>query len=132
MVKNLYVIMPEIPVMARRVRVRFTDLSSSFLARLFRKYSGLRRRISIIDLTLLKDTLAIQLRKCSKRMIRISDKTRFRYEKINIGGIMEKQNQLLRDLLSEQQTLLRKQSQEIIEHERNRIREKYSSGAGNR
>ena len=120
MIKNLYVLLPEIPpFFSLRTRSFFR------LNRLFLQRKGFEKNIAIIDLSQLKETLAIHLKGVAKR-VQISDNEQIKFERLNVKNLLDQQSQLLRTLLEEQKKQLKEQSKNISEQERARIHKKYN------
>ncbi len=132
LVKNLYIIVPEIASLTKTVRVRLNNLFVPMLTMLFKEHQQMRKKVSIVDLSVLNNTLAIHLKNTSTHMIRISKNNIFKYEKMNLRAILNKQSELLRELIAEQHLILRQESQEILKQEQERLKNKYRAKNQNR
>lgn len=124
MIKNLYVDMPEASSLFTRMRRRLSNLSLPILSGLFKKDEYLRKKIEIIDLTVLNDTLAVHLKRHSFEKIKLPRDAGMKYEKLALGDILNRQSQLLRQLLHDQHAALSEQSKEILEKEKERLKRK--------
>lgn len=120
MIKNLYVLLPDIPpFFSQQTRTFF------LLNRLFSRHKGFERKIAIVDLSQLNETLVIHLKGVAKR-VQISGNEPIQFERLDVRNLLNQQNQLLRTLLEEQQKQLKEQAKNICEQEQARIRKKYN------
>lgn len=129
LVKNIVVYLPKAKVknFLPKLKMYFPTLLKIRLKEHHKQLNPL----SIIDLNLLKHMLAIYLRRVSNRTIKISDRSSFKFEKIDLNAVLQKQSILLRDLIAEQKQELQKQAKEILDQERrvleSRIKDNYRS-----
>jgi hypothetical protein len=124
MVKNLFVHLPTIGIGLKNAKLGLTKLYEPLMAILFKENRHYQKRIDAFDLSMLNDTLALGLRNAA-RAVRIPDSTSLKYEELNLGEILKKQGELLRDSIAEQQKALRQQSEQIIEEEKDRIKNRH-------
>src|SRR6186713_1769419 len=97
LVKNLYLVIPEISQSSRRAWQRMHDRSLRFMIglfkirRSFRSPPGLRKKIDVFDLSALNDHLALHLKHTRKRTIRLSADTKVNWQNIPIKQTFERQ-----------------------------------------
>jgi hypothetical protein len=124
MVKNLFVQMPTIGLGLKNVQLVLSKLYEPLMAIFFKEYRDYQKRIEAFDLSMLNDRLALCLRNAA-RAVRIPDNASVKYSDLNLGEILKKQGEFLRSFVAEQQQELRQQSNQIIEEEKERIRNKH-------
>src|ERR1044072_3536884 len=127
LVKKLYVVMPHISVLMQRLRPKLNGLSHMLVKLLVSKNGTIAKRLGVIDLTQMKNTLAIELEKKPGRKINITNNPHVRYDKLDMTVLLRQQTELLRTLLAEQQQQMKAEAQEFMKQERQRIRETINS-----
>ncbi|TVL99012.1 MAG: hypothetical protein CV087_19715 [Candidatus Brocadia sp. WS118] len=125
LVKNLLVFLPNSVLRTRNIHSGMNKMFAPLLTYLFSERRQMRRHTSIIDLRALNDTLALHLKNTSTRMVRMSDKPSFKFEKLNLAELLNKQEELLKELIAEQRKALQQQAKQILEEEQERIKCKF-------
>jgi hypothetical protein len=131
-IKNLMVYIPAIEPQAVSIRSRLSNLSAPLVALLSNKDKSLSHRLSIIDLDLLNERLAVHLKAPLARTISLSEQHAFKYENIDLETILAKQGELLQELIAAQRNILNQQAQQILQKEQERLKTKYKNNAGAR
>jgi hypothetical protein len=127
LVKNLLVYLPNVVQLTTRAKLSFNELIHPLLHNLVGERLNIRKKVAIIDLKLLHDTLALKIvhlrriKQQSNKIIKLGKKGKFKYDTLNMAEILKKQGELLHVLLEEQKVALKDESQKRLKHEMERI-----------
>ena len=130
LVKKLLVVIPNLPALANRANKSLEKIIAPLLNKVLNNNNTLRGKISMINLSDLNDTLALHLRKSSNRILRLNPE-KITFEKIDLQDVLQKQSQMLRELIQTQKESLKEQSKTMLK-EQLEVRQKRQSKIRNK